>query len=73
MGCGQWFEAEEGRLFELGRASLAGNIADSIRGGGKLKFRCDPCTARSRRRRVLFYGALALLILAGLVIQQLQS
>jgi hypothetical protein len=46
-------------------------IADSIRGGANLKFRCDPCTARRRRQRITFYAVLALLAVSGLLLRAL--
>jgi hypothetical protein len=67
--CGQWFEAEEGKLYEPGRASIAGTLADSIRGGANLKFRCDSCTAKRRQRRALFYFVLGLLVISGPVLR----
>ena len=72
MRCGQWFEAEEGKVFEVGRATVSGMVADSIRGGGKLRFRCDPCTARRHRNRIWFYAALAVLVAAGFAAQALE-
>ena len=70
MRCGQWFESDEGQLFEVKRGSVAGTIADSIRGANNLRFRCDPCSGQRRRRRLMFYGGLAVLVLLGLAYQQ---
>jgi hypothetical protein len=71
--CGQWFEADEGSLFERQRSSRAGAIADAIRGEVKLLFRCDPCTAKHKRNRIIFYGVLALLFVVGLLVQRAQE
>ena len=73
MRCGQWFEADEGQLVKQDRASISGQIADVIRGGGKLRFRCDPCTARHSRNTLLVMGGLALLALLGVLIRQFRG
>jgi hypothetical protein len=59
MKCEQWFEADEGQLFEMERFSAAGRMADALRGGGKLRFRCNPCTQRSSSNRVKFWAIVA--------------
>jgi hypothetical protein len=63
MRCGQWFEADEGTLVRQDRTSFSGLIADAIRGGGKLRFRCDACTERQTRTMLVVFGSLALLIM----------
>ena len=66
VSCEQWFEADEGSLFERQRFSQAGQVADALRGGPKLLFRCDPCARKHSRNRFLFWviagglGAIAL-------------
>jgi len=73
MRCGQWFEADEGQLVKQDRASISGQLADAIRGGAKLRFRCDPCTARQSRTKVLVMGGLSLLALLGVLIRQFSA
>ena len=67
VGCEQWFEADEGRLHEQQRMSYAGRIADGIRGGGKMRFRCDPCSARYNRNRVILWTVCGAIFLFALI------
>ncbi|HEX6639064.1 MAG TPA: hypothetical protein VF033_15520 [Steroidobacteraceae bacterium] len=64
--CSQWFEADEGQLIRLERPTFVGRLADNVSGDIKMRFRCDGCTRRLERNRLVFFGALAALLAVAL-------